>query len=63
MKLFELLEKEFVFEAIKSPTKLREGNNPSVLDQAFTNYPVNVSLVQMLASLGKNDYVIFLLEL
>ncbi len=34
MKLFEL--------AIKSPNKLRKGNNPSFLDVAFTKCPDNV---------------------
>ncbi len=63
MKLFEIAEEEFLFQAIKSPTRFREGNNPSILDQAFTKYPDDVSFVQMLAPHGKSDYVVVLLKL
>ncbi len=52
MKLFEVAEEEFLFEASKSPTRFREGNNPSLLDLAFTKYRDDVSSVQMLAPLG-----------
>ncbi len=63
MKLLEIAEKEFLFQAIKSPTRFREGNNPSILNLDFTKYLHDVSSVQMLAPLGKRDQVIVLLEL
>ncbi len=55
MRLFEIAEVEFLFQTIKPPTRLREGNNPPILDQAFMKYPDDVSLMQMLATLGKRD--------
>ncbi len=63
MKLFEIAEEEFLFQAIKSPTRFKEGSNPSILDLAFTKYPDNVSSVRMLAPLGKRDHVKILPEL
>ncbi len=42
---------------------LREGNNPSLLDLAFTKYPDDASSVQMLAPLGKSDHAVIPLEL
>ncbi len=63
IKLFEIAEEEFLFQAINSPTRFREGNNPSILDLAFTKYPEDVSSVQMLARLGKSGQVVILLEL
>ncbi len=45
-------------QAIKSPTRFREGNNPSLLDLVFTKYPDDVSSVQMLAPLGKSDHAV-----
>ncbi len=63
MKLCEVAEEEFLFQAIKSPTRLREGNNPSILDLTFTKYPDDVSSVQMLAPLCKSDHVVIRLEL
>ncbi len=59
MKLFE---EEFLFQAIKSPTRSR-SNNPPLLDLAFTKHPDNVSSVQMLPPLGKGDHALILLEL
>ncbi len=50
-------------QAIKSPTRFKEGNKPSLLDLAFTKYPHDVSSVQMLALLGKRDHAVILLEL
>ncbi len=58
MKLFEVAEEEFLFQAIVSPTRFREGNNPSIFDLPFTKYPDDVSTVQMLAPLGKSDRVV-----
>ncbi len=55
-------EEEFLFKAIKSPTRLREGSNPSLLDVALTKYPNDFSSVQMLAPLGKSGHVVILLE-
>ncbi len=46
LKLVEVAEEEFLFQAIKSPTRFREGNNPSLLDLAFTKYPDDVSSVR-----------------
>ncbi len=63
LKLFEIAEGEFFFQAIQSPTRFREGNNPSIPDLAFSNYPGDVSFVQRLAPLGKSDHVVILLEL
>ncbi len=63
MKLFEIAEEEFLFQAIKSPTRFREGNNPSILDLALTKCPDDVSSVQMLAPPGKSDHVVILVEL
>ncbi len=63
MKFFKIAEEKFLFQAIKSPTRFRGGNNPSILDLAFTKYPDDVSSVQMLAPLGKSDHVVILLEL
>ncbi len=61
--LFEVAEEEFLFQAIKSPTRPREGNNPLILDLAFTKYPDDVSPVQMQGPIGKSDHVVILLEL
>ncbi len=36
MTLFEIAKDEFLFQAIRSPTRFREGNNPSILNLAFT---------------------------
>ncbi len=63
MKLFEVAEEEFLFQAIESPTRFREGNNPTILDLVFTKYPDDVSSVQMLAPLGNSDHAVILLEL
>ncbi len=63
MKLFEVAKEEFLFQAIKSPTRFREGNNPSLIDLAFTKYPDDVSSVQILAPLGKINHVVVLPEL
>ncbi len=43
MKLFEIVEQEFLFQTIKSLTRFREGENPSLLDLAFTKYPNDVT--------------------
>ncbi len=43
LNLFEVAEGEFLFQAIKSLTWFREGNNPSLLDLAFPKYPDDVS--------------------
>ncbi len=63
MKLFEIDGKEFLFQAIKSPSRLREVNNPSILGLALMEHPDSFSSVQMLAPLGKSDHVVVLLEL
>ncbi len=63
MKLFEIAEEEFLFQAIKLPTRFGESNNPSIIDIAFTKCPNDVSSVQLLAPLGKSDHVFILLEL
>ncbi len=63
VKHFEAAEEEFLFQIITSPTRFRKGNNPSLLDLAFTKYPDDVSSVQMLAPLGKSDHAVILLEL
>ncbi len=60
MKLFEVAEEEFLLQAIKSPTRFKEGNKPSLLDLAFTKYPHGVSSLQMLAPLGKRDHAVIL---
>ncbi len=39
MKLFEIVEQEFLFRRIKSLTRFREGEHPSPLDLAFAKYP------------------------
>ncbi len=61
MKLFQIAEEEFLFQAVKPPTRFREGYNPLVLELVFTKYPDDVSSVQMLAPLGKSYRVIVLL--
>ncbi len=61
--IFEIDEEEFLFQAIKSPTRLREGNNPSILDVACTKYPGDGLSMQMLAPLGNSDQHVVLLEL
>ncbi len=63
MKLFEIAEEKFLFQTIKSPSRFRAGNNPSILDLACTKYLDDVSCVQMLAPAGKSDHVVILLEL
>ncbi len=63
MKLFEISEGTFLFQVIKSPTRFREGSNPSILDLAFTKYPGDVSSVEMLAPLNKSDHAVILLDL
>ncbi len=63
LKLFEVAEEKFLFQAIKSPTRFREENNPALLDLALTKYPDDVSFVQMLAPLGKSGHAVILLEL
>ncbi len=62
-KLFEIAEEEFLFQAIKSPTRFRKGNKPSILGLAFSKYPDDVSSVQMLTPLDKSDHVVILMEL
>ncbi len=61
--LFEIAEEEFLFQAFTPPTRFGEGNNPSIVDLAFTKYPDDVSSVQMMAPLGKSDHVVILLVL
>ncbi len=63
MKLFEIAEDEFLFQAVKSTTRFREGNNPLILYLVCTKYPDDVSSVQMLAPFGKSNHVVVLLEL
>ncbi len=43
MKLFEVVEQEFLFQPIKSLTRFREDENPSPLDLAFAKYPTDVT--------------------
>ncbi len=63
MNFFEIAEEKFLFQVIKSPTRFRGGNNPSILDLTFTKYPDDVLSAQMLAPRGKSDHVVILLEL
>ncbi len=63
MKLFETAKEAFLFQANASPTRFREGNNPPVLDLAFTKYPDEVPPEEILAPLGISDFVEVLLEL
>ncbi len=58
LKLFEVAEEEFLFQAIKSPTRFREGKNASLLDLAFTKYPHDVSSVQMLSELVESATIV-----
>ncbi len=45
LRLLEVAEEEFLFQAITSPTRFSEDNKPSLLDLAFTKYPDDVSSV------------------
>ncbi len=58
-----LAASQFVFQALTSPIRAREGNNSSILDLAITQYLDDVSSVEALAPFGESDLVVDLLEL
>ena len=54
----ESIRDSFLFQHVTEPTRIRENNEPSVLDLNFTNEEEMVSDIQYESSLGKSDHLI-----
>ena len=62
-KFVECIRDTFWFQHIKLPTRVRQGNEPSVLDLIFSNEENMVENVNLLASLGKSDHLVLTFNL
>ena len=54
----ESIRDSFLFQHVTKPTRIRENNEPSILDLIFTNEEEMVSDIQYESSLGKSDHLI-----
>ena len=54
----ESIRDSFLFQHVTEPTRIRENNEPSILDLIFTNKEEMVSDIQYESSLGKSDHLI-----
>ena len=54
----ESIRDSFLFQHVIKPTRIRENNEPSILDLIFTNEEEMVSDIQYESSLGKSDHLI-----
>ena len=48
----------FLFQQVMEPTRLREGQSPSILDLVFTNEEYMVDKINYLPGKGKSDHVV-----
>ena len=62
-KFVECIRDTFWFQHVKQPTRVRQGNEPSVLDLIFSNEENMVEKVNFLSSLGKSDHLVLTFNL
>ena len=62
-KFVECIRDTFWFQHVKHPTRVRQGNEPSVLDLIFSNEENMVEKVNFLSSLGKSDHLVLTFNL
>ena len=62
-KFFEMTKDTFLIQHQQEPTRIREGQNPTLDDLVFTNREDIVVNLSRLGALGKSDHCTLLLEL
>ena len=62
-KFVECIRDTFWFQYVKYPTRVRQGNEPSVLSLIFSNEENMVEKVNFLSSLGKSDHLVLTFKL
>ena len=55
----ESVRDSYFVQHVTKPTRIRKGNEPSVLDLIFTNEEDMVSELDYLSSIGKSDHLFF----
>ena len=58
----ESIRESFLFHHVSKPTRIRENNEPSILDLVFTNEEEIISDIQYKSSLEKSDHLIISLK-
>ena len=51
-----IVQESFLYQHVRSPTKQKTGNKPSILDLIFTNEETVIDRIYVNASLGKSDH-------
>ena len=56
-KFLEIIRDNFLYQHVTEPTRIREGQEPSILDLVFTNEQNMVDKIDYSHSLGKSDHI------
>ena len=57
-QFLECVRDTYFFQHVKQPTRIREGNEPTVLDLIFSNEEEMVSNLNYLSGLGRSDHLV-----
>lgn len=57
-QFLECVRDTYFFQHVKQPTRIREGNEPTVLDLIFSNEEEMVSNLNYLPGLGRSDHLV-----